>query len=369
MASAFPALIMSQIPLATVYPCSSCPSSIAPAAITVTSQYQTVSTCTPHTVPNTVSGTPEVEPDCTPYAWLSTVIRNPGGSANGDMGGSQLSTITRTEQVVQVSYTSTVLTSEYPCATTTPSYRRKSYEDTTSCASTKSTTMVVDVSCPFKEIGPLAIEGYPGSGLCTTCAEDKNGVMSQIVTATKCLDESCSTYLETWVLAKPTTTTSVSSALFSSSTFCPTSGTYTIPVTATWTPSGPVFTQLATERFEITTAVPITGIIQVATIIEVTFTGTPAATACRSTIVSGITKSPVACPTGVASTSPSYTNSGPADAGPEKRNVQADMVVSENAAHDSMIRRGGMLRSVETKDLKNVMASVTSAPEDHSVCG
>ncbi|KAH8752694.1 hypothetical protein F5882DRAFT_524453 [Hyaloscypha sp. PMI_1271] len=278
LASGFSALVSASGPLATVYPCPSCPSSVAPTAITVTAQYQTVSTCTPYTttVPNSVYGSAlnKVEASCSAYPWVSTVIPCAGGSST---------TVTKTEQAVKIGYSSTVLTSEYPCATTAPSYNGTGYGySNSSCTSTKLTTMVVDVTCPYKDLGPLAIPGYPGSGLCTTCAEDKNGTKSQVVNVVKCMDKSCSTYPETWVSAKPTTPTSVSSAVYSSSTFCPTSGVYTIPVTTTCTPSGPDFTKPVTKTFSIITSVSDPQTIQITKTITITYSGKPAPTAYSS---------------------------------------------------------------------------------------
>lgn len=274
--SGFSALVSAASPLATVYPCPSCPESVAPPAITVTAQYQAVSTCSPHTVANTVYGSElqKVEPTCSTYDFVSTIIPCAGGSST---------TITKTEQVVDISHVSTVLTSTYPCPTTAPSYNGTGYGyKNSSCTSTKLTTLVVDVSCLYKELGPLAIGGYAGSGLCTTCAEDKNGTKSQVVTVTKCLDKSCATYPETWVSAKPTTPTLVSSTVYSSSTFCPTSGVYTIPITTTCTPSGPEFTQPVVKTFSITTSVSKPQTIQITKTITITYSGKPAPTASSS---------------------------------------------------------------------------------------
>ncbi|PBP26311.1 hypothetical protein BUE80_DR002599 [Diplocarpon rosae] len=257
-------LVAAQYPLATVYPCLSCPSDVAPPAVTVTAQYQTVSTFSK-------GANYTVRPSCVSYAWVSTVIPGPDGSST---------TVTKTEQEVAVAHASTVLTSEYPCATLAPSFNATSYgAANASCTSTKLTRLVVDTVVPYNELGPMAIGGYPGSGLCTTCDEDETGTQSQVVTIHQCRDDACSTYAATWVSGgKPTAPISVQSAVYSSSTFCPTSGAYTIPVTATYSPAGPDLTQVVTKTFYITTSVSGPETIPITKTIEITYRGSPAPT-------------------------------------------------------------------------------------------
>ncbi|KAK2623584.1 hypothetical protein QTJ16_007138 [Diplocarpon rosae] len=264
-------LVAAQYPLATVYPCLSCPSDVAPPAVTVTAQYQTVSTCTPTPYQVSKGANYTVRPSCVSYAWVSTVIPGPDGSST---------TVTKTEQEVAVAHASTVLTSEYPCATLAPSFNATSYgAANASCTSTKLTRLVVDTVVPYNELGPMAIGGYPGSGLCTTCDEDETGTQSQVVTIHQCRDDACSTYAATWVSGgKPTAPISVQSAVYSSSTFCPTSGAYTIPVTATYSPAGPDLTQVVTKTFYITTSVSGPETIPITKTIEITYRGSPAPT-------------------------------------------------------------------------------------------
>lgn len=261
-------------PLATIYPCPSCPSSAAPPAITVTAQYQPVSTCAPHTISATSYGSElyKVEPSCSAaYPWISTIIPCAKGSST---------TITKVDQTVEVSYVSTVLTSEISYTTAAPAYNGTGYgySNVTTYTSTKLTTMVVDINCPYNELGPMAIPGYGGSGLCTTCAEDKDGSKSQAVTVTKCLDKVCSTYAETWVSTKPTPT-SVSSAVYSTETYLPSAGEYTIPVTTVCTGSSPEFTKPVTKTFTITTSVSEAQTIHVTKTLTITYKGKPAPTA------------------------------------------------------------------------------------------
>lgn len=280
LASGLSASALAQGPLATIYPCPSCPTEIAPSAITVTAQYQTVSTCTPvSTAPSySVYGAVyKPEASCSAYPWVSTVIPCAGGSST---------TVTKTEQVIKIGYTTTVETSAYPCATRVPSGQGYAYSNST-CPGPKYTTVELDISCPYKEIGPHALPGYPGSGLCTACDEKDDKGKYQVVTVTKCVDKSCSTYPETWVYAKPTTPTSVTSAYYHSSTYCPTGGIYTIPVTAVYTPHAPEFTKPATHSFYYTTYVPGPQTIEITKTITVTYQGHPATFGYPATVAGG----------------------------------------------------------------------------------
>merc|ERR1712169_88100 len=88
--------------LATFTPCPECPQSIMPAPITITAQYQPVSTCTPTTTCSAVEMSSasttyttsqcQVQPSCTTYDWVSTTIPY--------LGGASSTLITGTDQVV-----------------------------------------------------------------------------------------------------------------------------------------------------------------------------------------------------------------------------------------------------------------------------
>jgi hypothetical protein len=282
-------------PLATVVPCGSCPKDVSPAPITVTSQYQPVQTCTPEEKCTTKKGKKhcKIVPNCSTYDFVSTYIPCDGGAST--------TLVTKTDQVVRVAHVSTVLTSYLPCPTPTmapswngtiPTYKNES------CTSTKYQTMVVDSSCPFNEIGPIALPPYDGSGLCKKCAEDKNGDKSQGVEVIKCLDGVCTAYTETWVSTKAQPATSASEASFSSQTYCPSAGTYTIPVTTTCSPSGPEYTKPVTKTFSITTSVNEPKTIEITKTVYITFTGKPAPTAAYSSSECGVSTSTY-CPNGV----------------------------------------------------------------------
>ena len=197
--------------LATVTPCPDCPSAIAPSPITVHSQYQTVSACKPSTTTvfttssalnqTRIGSAISTVPSCTPSVFVSTTI--PAYS-----NGVQTSTlVTETEQPVTFNYLHTVKTravvarAETTCTTTSTT---TSTVTTTTTTLTLSTTIAVKSYCDYASIGPLAIPGYEGSGLCTDCGPDANGVLTQKFTVVSCENKKCTTFNETW-LASPKT--------------------------------------------------------------------------------------------------------------------------------------------------------------------
>ncbi|TVY43033.1 hypothetical protein LOCC1_G007368 [Lachnellula occidentalis] len=244
--------------LATISPCPSCPFNVKPAAITVTQQYQPVSTCTPSNSRN------KIVPACSSYAFVSTVIPF--------MGANSSTTVTKTDQILLLSHLSTVITSSVPCSTVAPKWGQNGTTSVSACTNTHLQTMVIDASCPFNQIGPLGIQGYPGSGLCQACAEDADGSQHQPVNIMKCLDGICFTYAETWVSTKPTSTSTLAVPV-SSTIYCSSQGVYTIPVTTVCTPSGPGFTAPITSIFVVTTSVPSPQIIRITKTITFTFIG------------------------------------------------------------------------------------------------
>lgn len=268
--------------LATISPCPSCPSDVMPAAITVTEQYQPVSTCTPSNSRN------KTVPSCSSYEFVSTVIPFMGG--NGSM------TVTKTDQILQLSHLSTVITSSVPCPTAAPKWGQNGTTSVLACTNIQLQTMVIDASCPFNQIGSLGIQGYPGSGLCQACAEDANGSQQQPVNVVKCLDGSCTTYIETWLSKKPAST-STSAVLFSSTTYCSPQGVYTIPVTTVYTPSGPGFTAPITSTFAVTTSVPSPQIIRITKTITFTFVGNAPILSESSYVSSAQVSTTASCPT------------------------------------------------------------------------
>jgi hypothetical protein len=263
--------------LATISPCPDCPKSIAPTPITITSQFQPVSTCTPQKT--CTEKKCHLEPSCSTYDWVSTTVPC--------LGGATSTLITKTDQIVELSHVSTVLTSYAPCATTGPSWNGTipKYRNE-SCTSTTYQTMIIDESAPFDECGPLALGNWEGSGLCKKCAPDAD-TKSQVVHVNKCLDGQCSTYAETWVSKKATATAASSECPTPvvTSTFCSTNGVHTIPITKTFTPTGGAYSEPVTTTVSYTTTVtdaPKT--IECTTTVTLTFTSTECPV---QTVVSG----------------------------------------------------------------------------------
>lgn len=123
--------------LATISPCPECPKSIMPTPITITSQFQAVSTCTPQK--SCLKTHCYLDPSCSTYEWVSTTVPCLGG-ATGTL-------ITNIDQIVELAHVSTVLTSHVPCAATAPSLNSSipKYHNA-SCTLTSYQTMVVDFS-------------------------------------------------------------------------------------------------------------------------------------------------------------------------------------------------------------------------------
>ena len=261
--------------LATFTPCPVCPQGIMPAPITITAQYQPVSTCTPTTTCSAVetSGASttyttsqcQVSPSCTTYDWVSTTIPY--------LGGASSTLITGTDQVVELARVSTVFTTYSPCATAAPTISNGTTASSSnkSCTATTYQTLLVDFSAQYNECGPIAVPGWDGSGLCTACTPN-DSTTSQVVDVRSCLDGSCSEYVETWVLVTPTQT--ASSTETAVSTQCSvSSGLNTVPVVATIQPTGnPDFTAAVTTTCQVTTYVASAGVIDITTIVIVTFT-------------------------------------------------------------------------------------------------
>ncbi|KAI9761306.1 MAG: hypothetical protein M4579_001096 [Chaenotheca gracillima] len=199
--------------LTVVEPCPACPSSIKPHPITVTEQYQTVSTCTPTQTCDSCS----TEYPFTDYVYVSTVIPQAGGKS---------CTVTKTDQKVTVSQLKTTSTAYVPAPTKWAN-------------STKTTSKVghvevvkIDYIVPYVEIGPSCIPGYGGSGLCSSCAPQKDGSQTQVVEVIECRgNKTCSTYAETWVNKPTTPITQIATETVTSVATCPTNGVYTITIT------------------------------------------------------------------------------------------------------------------------------------------
>ncbi|KAE8446617.1 hypothetical protein EG329_011810 [Mollisiaceae sp. DMI_Dod_QoI] len=381
-----PTIVYAQDALATFSPCPDCPSSIAQRPITITAQYQTVSTCTPQETCTSATCPPQetctsttcfLTPSCSTYAWVSTTVPA--------LGGATSTLITKTDQVLELSHASTVLTSSAPCTTTaapffnatTPSNGTTTLNNTqTACTSTIYHTLVVDISAPFDETGPLAIPGWNGSGLCNACVPNANTLL-QVVDVDSCLDGTCSTFKETWISTKQTTTPSSSVVTTPFTTSYPvTSGVNTVPITATFSPPQDTrFTAPVTSTFPVTTSVPSPQVVVFTTFVTVTFAAGPAAAAIQ-TIVSGTTRnSPAIVAAGSLTLNPNPGAASTPAGAPGSPPFSVSSAFSQSPNGPSAVplpegSPGSVLLSVSVTASENPsIPSATSTPEDGSGSG
>lgn len=273
--------------LATVTPCPDCPKSIKQALITVTEQYQPVSTCSP--VKTCHKKHCYQTAKCETYDFVSTEVPCNGGTST--------TLITKTDQLLTLAHVSEVQTSYAPCATaTTAPYWNGTaplYQNATACTSTSYQTVVVDLVAPYNDCGPLALPPWEGSGLCKKCGDKPEIQKDQPVHVSKCIDGACSTYQETWVSVKPTPASSSAAVKYSSSAYCSKAGVNTISVTATFTPSAAEggdsgYTAPVTKTFAITTSVAKPQNVVITKTITVTYTKKPEPTVSHSSSVAAV---------------------------------------------------------------------------------
>ena len=297
--------------LATLTPCPSCPSGIAPSLVTVTAQYQPVSTCTPKKCSDKGC---TVTPACQTYDYVSTVIPCNDGSSK--------TTITKTEDEVTLGHLSTVLTSKIPVACPTkapyynasaPAYGNGTAPKTDGCTSTQLHTLIVDEVCLYEEIGDFIISGYGGSGICKVCKEDEEGSKFQPVTVKNCYDGTCSTYVETRVSRKPVTDSSTSTGPVKTSATCTASGVNTIAVTATLSPTGAGYSQPVTTMFQITTSVPSPQEVQITKYVTVTYYAGGVPATAISSASTAVMSTSTYCPENGIHTIPMVTTCYPGD--------------------------------------------------------
>ncbi|KIY01990.1 uncharacterized protein Z520_02128 [Fonsecaea multimorphosa CBS 102226] len=211
-------------PLTTITPCPNAPS-ISATPIIVTVQHQTVSTC---------SGISACfKGDCTTrysldtFAYVSTVI-----PAAWDGTSVHATTVTSTAQTVTVSrFRSTITKSATATAVVN--------NGTTSHASPRPVylTIAKDYMVAYNEIGPLAIPGYGGSGLCKECDVQQDGSRSQVVNVIECragpVGACCMGYAETWISEPATASSSTTVAPLATRFVAPSAGIYTFTFTLT----------------------------------------------------------------------------------------------------------------------------------------
>lgn len=182
--------------LTTVTPCPSCPSSMAPSPMEVTRQFQPVSTCVPSSCEEGDSKC-SVTTSCSNYEYVSTVCPV---HASGTTGSTK---VTSASQVVTFA--------NYHATITSTSTARPSpavpYGNSTQSHQTEVHT--IQHMCPYHEMGPIAMSGYGGSGVCDECESEDSGAPQQIVTVRDCVNAKCSSHIETWVSTRGSVTTVV----------------------------------------------------------------------------------------------------------------------------------------------------------------
>ncbi|KAK5047552.1 hypothetical protein LTR84_006649 [Exophiala bonariae] len=247
--------------IATVTPCPSPSQWKTPLPITVTAQYQPVSTCQSSSKV-CVKNKCWVHYSYSTYGFVSTVIPCPVASP------SSVSTITKTDQNVLVTRSSKTVTNTFVTSTVTRKWRKPITITSTTSAYT---TIVKEWSAPYKNLSPFAIPGYKGSGICDQC-RGPGGQKIQLLDVLECMhmfnkQTLCRRFPEVWVFESKATFSHTASAVCSTQTPVSAPGIYifefpqhvppsTVPIpprTATWKVDGKVITSTSTST---TTVVP-----------------------------------------------------------------------------------------------------------------
>lgn len=215
-------------PLATITPCPAAPPKVAHTPITVTSQYQAVSTC--DTTVSCIKRRWRTHFVYDTYSFVSTVIPCPPVKP-------PFTTITKTEQSVLVSRSSSTITKRQ---ITSKIFSHSGSSTTSTATQTTYTTVVKEWSAEYKDLGPLALPDYKGSGLCTSCKRP-HGELQQVVDAIECANSEygptvCSKGTETWIYNPNPTSIKKVWGHCSSHAVASSAGVYTFAFTQ-WAPS------------------------------------------------------------------------------------------------------------------------------------
>lgn len=207
--------------LTTITPCPSPDQWNTPAPVTVTSQYQPVSTCSPE---EEVCNKTKCWTRYSYSTWdfISTVIPCPFASPMP-----AVSTVTATDQTVLVSRASrTITNTQVTSAVTTK--RNKPFTHVTTVSAY--TTLIKEWSAPYNNLGSLAIPDYEGSGICKKCT-GPNGQKLQTLDVIECLETTdkptvCHEYEEVWIYNPKAIVSQTASAACSKRTSVQSAGTY-----------------------------------------------------------------------------------------------------------------------------------------------
>ncbi|KAK4942018.1 hypothetical protein LTR10_018199 [Elasticomyces elasticus] len=211
--------------LTIVTPCST--AAYPPSPITVTSQFQKVSTCRPAT--SCTSGTCLTSDRYITFDYVASTI-----PCEYDESTHTECVVTKTDQAVTISKsssTSTITTTSHAVFEKWPGGHGM-HNDTKKTHEVLMKTWVAS----FLNIGPLAMPGYGGSGLCAGCGPDDGGSRSQTFNVTECWtgpfrNSSCSEYMEIWISMPVPSETSSISAIVSTTSYVASQGTYTFAFT------------------------------------------------------------------------------------------------------------------------------------------
>jgi len=213
-------------PLTIINPCpAATSSSVHP--ITVTKQFQEVSTCAPTTA--CLRGSCTTKYPFETFAYVSTVIPAAWNGKN-----MEAVTVTSTTQTVTVSRFQTTITKWVTPAPVIP----KSGTIITPKPTSIELTIAKDYFAPFNKLGGLAIPDFDGSGLCRECETQSDGSRSQVVGVVECRagpgGSKCMGYDETWVSKAAPSTSATTANACSTRWTAPSAGTFTFtfPFTA-----------------------------------------------------------------------------------------------------------------------------------------
>lgn len=205
--------------LTTITPCASAPPARRPVPITVTSPYQLVSTCEEQRA--CLRGKCSLRYSYSTFSYVSTVIPCPYGTASA-------TTVTRVDQPVIISRAVATIT-----RTTEQKISKTAGRSTFTHKATLSayTTLVKEWSVLYKDLGPLALPSYHGSGLCTDC-QGPNKQRLQTVTMVECASSRwrpviCVKRLDIWIENSASVSTLANIAVCFSQGAVSTAGVYT----------------------------------------------------------------------------------------------------------------------------------------------
>jgi hypothetical protein len=205
--------------LTTITPCASAPLAVRPVPITVTSPYQLVSTCEEQRA--CLRGKCSARYTYSTYSYVSTVIPCPYATASA-------TTVTRVDQPVIVSRAVATIT-----RTTEQKITKTARGSTFTHKTTLSayTTLAKEWSVLYKNLGPLALPNYDGSGLCTDCQGPKKE-RQQTVTMVECASSRwrrviCRERIDIWIENSASVSTWANTAVCSSQGAVSTAGVYT----------------------------------------------------------------------------------------------------------------------------------------------